>query len=914
MGSRKTYEGADKVYEAAALWVNRALRTDDSLFTPGRAIWTREWLGELRERFLNQPDEGGDSFLQKLQRQLDGSPPAVYQLMGEALYCYFLIVFTRDSGNKQRVIDTVLGWSPSPVSIPPDLVASLTPGIANPGTAFHTYRPFQVGFLIEFAEQLKEQEPVDRQRFLDDPWEFKDFVMAVRCHSQLLRDNQDTPRTQRQALLHLVHPDTFEGTVSVRQKEEFANAKDFAHFATEDTPDVDRKLAQIRQGLETELGRDFDFYDPDIGARMENEKLWDDFVKQAQAYVHSGKLEEEEIDYKLVIGRKFAKAREAALAGRDNWADLLLERGFAHNLIFSIQQAKLRDWLDQSPEGALNALKVLWAEADIPVAERVRSFSALFPASQISGTGTRATVASVLLMGSDVEQFPPFGTMIFGIAYDRTGYRQPETNADEAAVYGHALGFLDRFIDEAAERGLTLRHRLDAQSVVWAIVRGRGDEPAVDDDQPSDDGVQPTEDDAPSHYEPDLRALAKEVLLPVHFLEEIDTLLKDKKQVIFQGPPGTGKTYVAQKLANCLAGSKERVTLVQFHPSYAYEDFVQGFRPVQTGNGQAGFELRDGPLLRAAERARQEPNADHLLVIDEINRGNLAKVFGELYFLLEYRDEEISLQYQQDETGKFSLPKNLYIIGTMNTADRSIALVDLALRRRFYFVEFHPDDEPVRSVLREWLAEKVPAMEWVADVVEDVNEKLKDDRHAAIGPSYFMKEDLDRETVERVWKHSVVPYVEECLFGDSDKIAEFDLNKLMGGASQPDCIADGLSRFIGISREDAVGRIEAQGGVTQTDISNRWDVWHAAFRASGLERIAFPQAPRPTLAVLAKTRPTFIARVWDHLVTVIDGEPFEACGNNVDMGRKPNHYWIVDDGGSGQPESASAPGAQSGNA
>ena len=212
------------------------------------------------------------------------------------------------------------------------------------------------------------------------------------------------------------------------------------------------------------------------------------------------------------------------------------------------------------------------------------------------------------------------------------------------------------------------------------------------------------------------------MFLPVEFLVEIDALLKDKKQVIFQGPPGTGKTCVAQELALCLAGSKERVTLVQLHPSYAYEDFVQGFRPTLK-DGQAGFELRNGPLLRAAERARDEPDADHFLVIDEINRGNVAKVFGELYFLLEYRDREMTLQYSDEP---FSLPDNLFIIGTMNTADRSIALVDLALRRRFYFVEFHPDEEPVKGVLRRWLKKKAPDMEWVADIVERANEKLSE--------------------------------------------------------------------------------------------------------------------------------------------------------------------------------------------
>ena len=275
-----------------------------------------------------------------------------------------------------------------------------------------------------------------------------------------------------------------------------------------------------------------------------------------------------------------------------------------------------------------------------------------------------------------------------------------------------------------------------------------------------------------------LNALSKNVYLPAEFLREIELLLEEKKQVIFQGPPGTGKTFVAQKLAAALASSKDRVTLVQFHPSYAYEDFVQGYRPALKG-GQATFKLRKGPLLRAAERAENEPDARHFLIIDEINRGNIAKVFGELYFLLEYRDRAMNLQYSEEA---FSLPDNLYIIGTMNTADRSIALVDLALRRRFYFVEFHPDDREVGAVLRLWLEKNVPkGMWWVADVVDEVNEKLKDDRHAAIGPSYFMLKDpdkLDETAVERIWKHSVLPYIEERRFSGEGVSEEFDLEKL----------------------------------------------------------------------------------------------------------------------------------------
>ena len=270
-------------------------------------------------------------------------------------------------------------------------------------------------------------------------------------------------------------------------------------------------------------------------------------------------------------------------------------------------------------------------------------------------------------------------------------------------------------------------------------------------------------------------ALADELLLDSAFLRDVELLLEDKPQVIFQGPPGTGKTYVARKLAERLAGSPERVRIVQFHPSYAYEDFVQGFRPTLK-DGQTGFALRDGPLLDMAERARQAPDEKHFLIIDEINRGNLAKVFGELYFLLEYRDEGMRLQYSDAE---FSLPANLYVIGTMNTADRSIALVDLALRRRFHFCEFHPDQPPIEGLLGRWLERNAPGMAWIADVVERANAKLPDRRGAAIGPTWFMKKGgLDEETARLVWEHNVLPYIEEQLYGEPDRRAEFGLDRL----------------------------------------------------------------------------------------------------------------------------------------
>ena len=794
MGSRKTHEGADKVYAAAQLWVDRALRADDSLFTPGESIWTLKWLDELRERFLDRPDVGNGSFFDKLQAQLTDSPPQVYRLMAEVLYVHFLIVHRSTLGGnaKEDRLNQVLGWSDQDIRIPPDLVGALSDGIAI-SEAFNRFRPYHVGFLIEFVEQWKEQqESRDIEHVLRDPWAFKRLVMRRGLRSVLLQDSQTTPRSQRHALLHLVYPDTFEGTVSVDQKLGIAGANAFAHFVTEPTDDVDRKIQQIRRGLEADLGRDFDFYDTDILARWNSSlDLWDEFIRRAKVMVDAGIIEiEGEKRYKSEIGEKLAAAREAMLKGSSEWPQLLRAglTGTHHPLAWQASD-RFRTWVGESSDNA-QALREFWSKGSLSVIDRIRRFSSALPRDVASRPGLFTNLTSVLLMGLDAEKYPPFKITAFNNAYERTGYDMPERGADEAALYDHALGFLNQLIGEASKRGLPLSHRLDAQTVAYRTIVASLPELAIDEEVDPPEPLPPTPASG-------LPALAAQLHLPVEFLQEIETLLKEKLQVIFQGPPGTGKTYVAQKLARYLAGSEDRVTLVQFHPSYAYEDFVQGFRPTLK-DGQPGFELRDGPLMRAAKAAQDDPDPDakHFLIIDEINRGQIAKVLGELYFLLEYRDEEIRLQYSDEP---FSLPSNLYIIGTMNTADRSIALVDLALRRRFYFVEFHPDDEPVKGVLRRWLKAKgLDGMEWVADVVESANEKMKDDRHAAVGPSYFMKDGLDDDAVERIWRHSVLPYVEERLFGEGDRVGEFDLDRLMAEISpHSDCIVDGLSRIDG---------------------------------------------------------------------------------------------------------------------
>ena len=290
-----------------------------------------------------------------------------------------------------------------------------------------------------------------------------------------------------------------------------------------------------------------------------------------------------------------------------------------------------------------------------------------------------------------------------------------------------------------------------------------------------------------------LSDIASELFLePTDILDDWAELLLEGRQVIAQGPPGTGKTFIARKLAAAVAGSKDRVELVQFHPSYAYEDFVEGYRPVAAG----AFALHDGPIKRLAARAKAAPNDRFVLVIDEINRGNLAKVFGELYFLLEYRDESITLQYSAEP---FVLPTNLLIVGTMNTADRSIALLDMALRRRFRFIDFFPEQPPFKGLLRRFLDKKAPDMSFLADMLDDVNERLSDP-HASVGPSHFLLKDtrvLSEQKAQAIWRHSILPAISDRFFDDPSQLKQFSYAEVRKRAAD-----DAAKKPLALDEED----------------------------------------------------------------------------------------------------------------
>ncbi len=270
-----------------------------------------------------------------------------------------------------------------------------------------------------------------------------------------------------------------------------------------------------------------------------------------------------------------------------------------------------------------------------------------------------------------------------------------------------------------------------------------------------------------------------EVFMDDSQYEVLSNLLSIKKNLVIQGAPGVGKTFAAKRLAYSIIGEKDtsRVMMVQFHQSYSYEDFIMGFRP-----SKDGFELKEGPFYSFCKRAQDDIERDYFFIIDEINRGNLSKIFGELLMLIESdkRGEQLRLLYSNE---LFSVPQNMYIIGLMNTADRSLALIDYALRRRFAFYEMEPafDSDGFQSIMVRFGNEKFSKL---IERVKELNEYIKKDDSLGegfrIGHSFFCTMNKVTDTwMAAVVTFELLPLLSEYWFDEKSKVEEWT-RKLRG--------------------------------------------------------------------------------------------------------------------------------------
>lgn len=776
--TRNPYPSASRVYDAAAYWRDRCLLQDLSLFAD-RPGFRREDLDALVRDFVHNPEESSRDFLAKLRDQLAASPVGAVQTAAELLYVHLLVARAEVIGGtrKREIVSNTLAFHAGTAPLPEHLAAALDAGLVRPGQGFNNYRWRQFAYLIEAVAAIKELAAADRLACLTDPNRLVRILEGV--------DDQGKG-IQRFSLEHLLFPDVFPPVVSRDHRAAMLAGLPLQPIQEVDVPQS-LQMARLYEDLEPNVSwaaeRHVNTYlSPHLWRWSAPSEPWNVFTAWCGRFAREVNLDSEERGYKIAASGRAAAAVEHLKSNAPDWP-ALLKTAFTqeNNLVGWRVYGPFLDWVADQPDLAAQAIAQL---ASKPGPEAIDLFLHHVPEEVLHGLGARLSLASFLLGAADVTSNPQWRSQAVDSAYRLTGFSRPQPAVTAGEAYAVFLSFLDLVAEAGRAAGLPVRDRLDAQGLMWSVVQYAPGEAWTDAEREAlkawraGKGTRPPEVPKPpvnggdGGGDEELQDLARHMYLDATFLDEAIQLLRDKGQIIFYGPPGTGKTHIAQKLATWFAGNPDHVQLVQFHPSYAYEDFIEGLRPRED---EPSFRRVDGPLLHMANKAAQDSEHRYVLIIDEINRGNVARVFGELYFLLEYRNRPIRLQYSQRP---FEMPPNLYFIGTMNSADRSIALLDTALRRRFYFVHFRADQPPISDVLRTYLQEKHPTQLWLADLVDHANRRLEDPA-LAIGPSHFIRDDLDPAWIRRVWAHNVLPTLEDHFYGQPDRLADFAFEHLL---------------------------------------------------------------------------------------------------------------------------------------